>query len=874
MHFIRSRWSRRFFVSRKKYTNVYAVILFNATLLVVFWSFTSYRIHQDKLTVEKNIYSNVINYVIGFKEHTQSLLNYGDQILLISKYNYEKLGDKSFPTLKEYYKSNAEDMSLFNQIGIIDKNGMYVFSNKDNFKPVDLSFREHFKVHQQKNDQQSTFVSTPFTSPAPGKPCIAITQRLNNKDGSFNGVVTVSFEPNLMFDFYQKISIGSKGLVTLVGEDQRIRTVYVDQKDESLLLDKKLEFPVAMIGKESGVFKSRQLYDDVSRYYAFEKVDHRPLYVIAGISEEEALSSYYLSRKIFLAVGFFLSMLGIVFSLVICRLFIRFEKANKQLRRSNRAIADSVQQLEILKNFAETANQTKSKFIATMSHEIRTPLNGVLGMAQVLLTKSVSQREKNHLARTILNSGKTLQVLLNDILDFSKIEAGKFELIKSPTNPLVIIEEVVQLFTEMGRTKGLVLKYEYTGSNQELYLLDGLRVKQIVSNLTSNAIKFTSSGSVLITCREIQRHQQSAMLEFSITDTGDGLSLDQQSQLFQPFSQVNISSKSVMSGAGLGLSIVSNFVKLMGGEYGIRSEIGQGSTFWFKIPAQMIEGAGQALEKISQTMTPSNLDDEPAKPLSGKVYIVEDNKTNQIVLASLISTISDHIEVVIFDGGQACFDVFKNDTSVALILMDSQMPLLSGEDTATLIREFEAVHQLKRTPIVAVSALVYDDDRERFIQAGMDDFLPKPIDLIQLRRLLSQWMHQAGLESSEEDIQTEQVQDLPIFNAEAMLSRLGGNRRLADSIFNSAMMEIPKFLNRLNETIQETHWIEAQITVHTLKGLTLQIGGDRLANEAAQLEKILRSGLVIQVHHVRMLEEGFKELVEARRTFMTGSIDE
>ena len=205
MHFIRSRWSRRFFVSRKKYTNVYAVILFTATLLIVFWSFTSYRIHQDKLTVEKNIYSNVINYVIGFKEHTQSLLNYGDQILLISKYNYEKLGDKSFPTLKEYYKSNAEDMSLFNQIGIIDKNGMYVFSNKDNFKPVDLSFREHFKVHQQKNDQQSTFVSTPFTSPAPGKPCIAITQRLNNKDGSFNGVVTVSFEPNLMFDFYQKI---------------------------------------------------------------------------------------------------------------------------------------------------------------------------------------------------------------------------------------------------------------------------------------------------------------------------------------------------------------------------------------------------------------------------------------------------------------------------------------------------------------------------------------------------------------------------------------------------------------------------------------------------------------------------------------------
>ncbi len=867
------RKNRRLQVSYKKYPNVYFVIFMMVILLAIFWSFIYYRIHEDKKATEKNVYTNITNHVIGFEEHTKSLLNYGDQILLISKYNYERLGDKSFPILKEYYKSNSQDMSLFNQIGIIDKDGMYVFSNKDNFKKVDLSFREHYQVHRKKNYPQTTFISTPFTSPAPGKPCIALTQRLNNKDGSFNGVVTVSFEPNLMFDFYKKISIGSNSLVTLVGEDRKIRTLYLDQKDESLLFDKELDFPMEMQDHENGTFKSHQLYDKVSRYYAFEKVANRPLYVIAGISEEQALSGFYQSRFVLLFVGILLSLLGVVFSLAICRQFIRSERSNKQLNRNNRVIADSIRQLEILKNSAETANLTKSKFLATMSHEIRTPLNGVLGMAQVLLTKNVSQREKNHLARTILNSGKTLQVLLNDILDFSKVEAGKLELINSPTNPLAIIQEVEQLFKEVCRAKGLVLRYEYTGPNEELYLLDALRVKQILTNLTSNAIKFTSSGSVMISCTEIQRQNNIATLDFSITDSGTGISPEQQALLFQPFSQINVSPKSLLNGTGLGLSIVSNFVKLMGGEYGVRSELGQGSTFWFKIPAVMIDGGVRDSQQIAQSSTDSPMSDTPAEPLSGKVFIVEDNKTNQVVLESLISTISDRIEVVIFDGGQACFDVFKNDTCVNLILMDSQMPLLSGEETTKMIREFEAVHHLQKTPIVAVSALVYDDDRDRFFKVGMDDFLPKPIDLMELQRVLSQWLNPVQIKEAVHHFQPDPILSLAIFNEEDMLSRLGGNRRLANSIFMSAITEIPKFLNRLNESILENHWVEAQMILHTLKGLTSQIGGDRLAKEAAQLEQMLRSGLMIQSSQVQILEAGFKQLVEARRQAMSSSID-
>jgi len=698
------------------------------------------------------------------------------------------------------------------------------------------------------------------------KASIQLTRRINGPNESFNGVATLSFDPNIFFAFYKKINLGKNSLVTLIGEDGRIRTLYIDQHDASMTAEKKIKLPNEINGQQEGVFFSDQLFDGSSRFYAFEKLDNQSLYVIVGLDEAFAMSRFTLSKKILYVVALLLSILGMIFLVIGTKFLIQSAKTNKQLKRSNGLIVESLRQLENLKNLAENANRAKSKFLATMSHEIRTPLNGVLGMAQVLLSKNVSQREKNHLARTILSSGKTLQVLLNDILDFSKVEAGKLELIKFNTNPLSQIKEVQELFYEAANLKGLQLKYGYRGSNKDIYLLDGVRIKQMLTNLTSNALKFTTHGSIIISCKEIHREQHRCILEFSVKDTGVGITEENQKLLFQPFTQVDVSSKSVLSGSGLGLSIVSNFVKLMGGEYGVQSQVGRGSIFWFRISAETIQGEAELDQQISQFSNDKGKDEVVLAPLSGKVYIVEDNKTNLIVLESLISSISHEIEIETFYDGQKCFDRYQEDRSVDLILMDSQMPILTGEETTILIRDYEQKNHLKKIPIVAVSALVYEEDRERFNKVGMDDFISKPIDLKSLHRVLSQWLNQVNTSTTTENIIANELLALPVFNAKSMMSRLGGDRKLANNMIDSALREIPKFLNHLNQAFKEGHVVEAQMITHTLKGLIAQVGGERLANQVSQLDHALRQGAMINLDQLQLLTQSYQDLVEQIRS--------
>ena len=860
------RWKLRLYISYKKYKSVYISILFTIAILILFWGIILFSIRQDKVNTEKNTFSEAINHSRAFQEHTQSVLKYGDQILRITILNYEKLGDKSFPVLKEYYNTKVLDISLFNQIGIIDKSGMYVFSNLDSFKKIDLKDREHFIVHQLNTYLHENFLSVPVVGRVTNKASIQLTKRINGPNESFNGVAVLSFDPNIFFTFYKKINLGKNSLVTLIGEDGRIRTLYIDQQDASMTAEKKISLPSEINGRQEGVFLSDRLFDGTSRFYAFEKLDNQPIYVIVGLDESVAMSRFTLSKKILYIVALLLTILGIVFLFIGSKFLIQSARTNKQLKRSNGIIGESLKQLESLKNLAENANRAKSKFLATMSHEIRTPLNGVLGMAQVLLSKNVSQREKNHLARTILSSGKTLQVLLNDILDFSKVEAGKLELIKFNTNPLSQIKEVQELFYEAANLKGLQLRYEYRGSNKDIYLLDGVRIKQMLTNLTSNALKFTTHGSIIISCKEIQREKHQCILEFSVKDTGVGIAQENQKLLFQPFTQVDVSSKSIMTGSGLGLSIVSNFVQLMDGEYGVQSQIGQGSIFWFRISAQTIEGEEELDQQISQFSDDKVKDETVLAPLSGKVYIVEDNKTNLIVLESLILSISHEIEIETFYDGQKCFDRYLVDRSVDLILMDSQMPILTGEETTILIRDYEHKNHLKKIPIVAVSALVYEEDRERFLKVGMDDFLSKPIDLKALHRILSQWLNPVNSSSSPENSIDNQLLSLPVFNAQSMMSRLGGDRRLANNMIDSALKEIPKFLNHLNEAFKEGHVVEAQMITHTLKGLIAQIGGERLASQVSQLDQVLRQGAMISYDQVQLLTQAYQDLVEQIRS--------
>ncbi len=394
-----------------------------------------------------------------------------------------------------------------------------------------------------------------------------------------------------------------------------------------------------------------------------------------------------------------------------------------------------VTELHRAKDAAEAANRAKSHFLASMSHEIRTPMNGILGMAQVLMMPGIKEAERIDYTRTILNSGQTLLNLLNDILDLSKIEAGKVNLESIAFRPHEILRDTELLFTEMARAKSLPLEVLWSGPPQR-YLGDPHRLRQMLSNLLGNALKFTQHGHIRVEAREVESAEQSAVLEFSVSDGGIGIAADKLSLLFQTFSQADSSTTRNYGGTGLGLSIVRTLAELMDGEVGVESELGVGSRFWFRILAQRLGEPSHTTASLPGAASGSA--GAPATMVA-RVLVVEDNLVNQKVIGVFLDKIG--VTALFAADGQQGLELIKAGESFDLILMDMEMPVLDGYAATQQIRQWQASTDRARSPIIGLTANAFAEDHKRCLEAGMDEVLTKPIELQRLKATLRRWLN-------------------------------------------------------------------------------------------------------------------------------------
>ncbi len=415
---------------------------------------------------------------------------------------------------------------------------------------------------------------------------------------------------------------------------------------------------------------------------------------------------------------------------------------------------------------AQAANLAKSRFLATMSHEIRTPMNGILGMAQLLQAPTLSDTDRREYARTVLNSGHSLLTLLNDILDLSKIEAGRFRLDLTQFEPEQLLQETLSLFSGAAKNKGLQLDCHWCSQPAQVYQADSHRLRQMLSNLVGNAIKFTSVGRVLMEATEIERDDSSAVLEFSVTDSGIGIALDKQATLFEAFSQVDSSTTREFGGSGLGLAIVRQLAQLLGGEVGLQSAPGKGSRFWFRVRASLIQ-PGNADQTVSDQ---AETDDAVAvqQELSGRVLVVEDNPVNAMVIEGLLRTLGLSVQTV--TNGLQAVEWLAGCHPTDVVLMDLHLPVMDGYNATRRIRLAEQANGGPRVPIIALTADAFETDRQHCLAVGMDGFLAKPVTLQDLKLTLAQCLPNAAPASSAVRPTTAPLQAVDWPRVEALLA--------------------------------------------------------------------------------------------------------
>lgn len=517
--------------------------------------------------------------------------------------------------------------------------------------------------------------------------------------------------------------------------------------------------------------------------------------------------------------------------------------------------------LEKAERAADAANRAKSEFLAHMSHEIRTPMTSIIGLSEVGLSEPDPEKLRTYLGK-IHASGRALLGLLNDILDFSKIEAGHLELNIQPFGIHALFDSLNGLFTPMAAEKGIALRFDIDSRIGSVYSGDELRLRQTLTNLIGNAVKFTQQGGVYVAVVPQDSQEQGNHIRFTVTDTGIGIAPEQRERVFQAFAQADSSIARKHGGTGLGLAICQQLIRIMGGQ-GLqlehRAEGGSVFSFCIPLPAVPFDVAENTVTPLcasdqrvittlarhttqpQQETGPRSVNPEDRALLNGRVLLVEDNVINQEVAQALLQRMG--LSVTVADHGQMACDLVAGQ-AFDVILMDIHMPGMDGYETTRKIRQTHP-----RVPVIALTAAAMVEDRHKALEAGMNGHLGKPIDVAALRHVLARYLPKARTVSRSG--QSSSANQAAVLDVDTAIRRLGGDavlyRRLVSALVSQIDQEYAQVLYGLQQAGADVAMDSPMMHVwhqklHALKGAAENLGLDALGRAVHRVETYVRRG--------------------------------